>query len=753
MNARRQTGPRALLRQLRELMATTGAAQQRLNQVVHVVAANMVAEVCSVYLIRDGMLELFATEGLNPQAVHTTRMRLDEGLVGLVAREARPLGLADAQSHPNFSYRPETGEEIYQSLMGVPVVRAGRVVGVLVVQNRTRRNYTEDEMEAVQTIAMVLAEMVDALLVETTGAGAAASNLPARLEGISLAEGLSTGVAVLHQARLVVERHVADDVAVEYDRLDAAVAALRAEVDRMLHSAVGASAGESREIIEAYRMFAHDRGWLNRMQAAVASGLTAEAAVERVQIENRARMNEVRDPYLRERLLDIEDLANRLLRILMGAANGNGAAQRELPQDAIVVARHLGPAELLDYEQTGVKGLVLEEGAVTSHVAIVARAMQIPVVGRVARMLEQVEPGDPVVVDGDRGLVLLRPTADVAAAMHDAIALREARAAEYAALRDVPTVTRDGTGIELNINAGLLADLAQLEKTGADGVGLYRTELHFMVRSTLPNVATQTEFYSHVLQAAGDKPVMFRTVDIGGDKVLPYMRRYEEENPAMGWRAIRLALDRPALLRMQFRALLTAAAGRTLHLMFPMIAEVSEFDAAYALLKRDVERQKHLGLPIPSDIKVGTMLEVPSLALQLPALLRRVDFVSIGSNDLLQFLFASDRGNSRLQGRYDLLSAPALTLLRDVVRQCDAAGVKVSLCGESAGRPLEAMALLGLGLRSISMSAGSIGPVKQMVLSLDLPALQAFMEPLYERSENNLRTHFADFARRHDIAI
>jgi phosphotransferase system enzyme I (PtsP) len=368
-------------------------------------------------------------------------------------------------------------------------------------------------------------------------------------------------------------------------------------------------------------------------------------------------------------------------------------------------------------------------------------------------MLEQVEPGDPLIVDGDNGVVFVRPAADVRTAMQQTILLREARQAEYAALKDRPATTRDGTRISLNINAGLLADLPQLDKTGADGIGLYRTELHFMVRATLPNVGSQARFYGQVLEAAGDRPVMFRTVDVGGDKMLPYMRRFEEENPAMGWRAIRLALDRPALLRMQFRALLHAAAGRVLNLMFPMIAEVVELDAARAMLDRDVERQQRLGLPMPAAIRVGTMLEVPSLALQLPALLRRVDFVSIGSNDLMQFLFASDRGNSRLEGRYDILSPAALSFLRQIVRQCVDAGVPVSLCGEAAGRPLEAMALLGLGLRTISMSAAAVGPVKKMVRTLDLPTLEAFLAPFYASDEPSLRARLTLFAKDHGIAV
>ena len=748
------SGPRILLRRLREVMAGPGTAQERMDQLVIAIAANMVAEVCSIYLLREGALELFATEGLKRSAIHETTLRIGEGLVGQIAQLARPVALSEARSHPNFVARPETGEEDYHSLMGVPVLRGGRVVGVLVLQNKTNRDYSNDEVEAMQTIAMVLAEMVSgALQEEVAGAGVlGADRLPGRLAGLSLNEGLARGVAVLHEPRIVVEHHVADDIDVETVRLNTAVAELRIQVDGMLHAAIAKPSGESRDILEAYRMFAHDKGWMARMHDAVQSGLTAEAAVERVQVENRARMSEIGDTYLRERLHDLEDLSNRLMRHL---TNGGGQmADDDLPDQAVVVAWNMGPAELLDYDVTRVKALVLEEGSPTSHVAIVARALQIPVIGRLDQLLDLVESGDDLVVDGDNGQLFVRPGADALEAFSANLELRQAKAAQYAALRDQPAVSRDGTRIQLNLNAGLLADLPHLGETGADGIGLYRTELHFMVRATLPTVSMQTEFYSRVLDQACDRPVVFRTLDVGGDKMLPYLTRYDDEkNPAMGWRAIRLSLDRPVLLRMQIRALLKAATGRLLAIMFPMIAEVAEFKAARALLEREVERQHRMGEPGPSSLRVGTMLEVPSLAWQLGALLPMVDFVSIGSNDLMQFLFAADRGNPRLANRYDELSPAALSLVRDIVRRCDTAGVPVSLCGEAAGRPVDAMALIGLGLRSISMSAASIGAVKMMVRSLDLTVLQAFMEDFYDSPERSLRQSLTRFAEDHGVAI
>ncbi|HZB90670.1 MAG TPA: phosphoenolpyruvate--protein phosphotransferase [Stellaceae bacterium] len=748
------TGSRRLLRRLRDIMAGSGTAQERLNQIVRLIAADMVAEVCSCYVMRAGeVLELFATEGLRPEAVHRTRLRVGEGLVGVIAATARPLALADAQSHPDFAYRPETGEEIYHSLMGVPVLRGGRVLGVLVVQNRTQRNYTEDEIEALQTIAMVLAELAASgelvspvELQPSNGIGL----LPTRLDGIKLNAGLALGVAVLHEPRVVIRQVVAEDPETELPRLRTAVDAMQSAIDDMLARSDIAAGGEHRDILETYRMFAADRGWLQRMTDAVRSGLTAEAAVQKVQDETRARMSKVSDPYLRERLADLEDLTSRLQQHLAGRHFTDEAA---LPPEFILIARSMGPAELLDYDRRRLKGLVLEEGSPTAHVAVVARALDIPVVGRVKDVLEKVEAGDLVIVDADEQQVFIRPAEDIQQAASARIEARLGQRLSYAALRDLPCETRCSARVSLQLNAGLLLDLPYLDETGAEGVGLFRTELLFMMRHEFPSVGQQSSLYRRVLEHAGDRPVTFRTLDIGGDKMLPYMSETKDENPAMGWRAIRLALDRPAMLRQQLRALIRAAAGRRLRVMFPMVAELAEFDAARAVLDLELDRTAARGGALPAKVEVGVMFEVPALLWELPQLLPKVDFLSVGTNDLVQFLFAADRGNPRLAERYDPLSLPVLRMLAEVTRACADAKVPLAVCGEMAGQPLDAMALLGVGIRTLSMAPASIGPVKAMIRSLELAPLEALIERLATLPPRALRSKLRDFARDHGIPV
>lgn len=748
------TGTRLLLRRLRDVMAGGGKAQDRLNKIVTIVAADMVAEVCSAYVMRPGeVLELFANKGFKPEAVHKTRLRVGEGLVGDIAAHARPLALAEARAHPNFAYRPETGEEIYHSLMGVPILRGGRVLGVLVVQNRTPRHYTEEEVETLETIATVLAELVASgelvaldELEPTEGIGL----LPVRLEGIVLNGGLAIGQAVLHEPRIMLKQMVAEDPRQELERLRAAVATMQSALDDMLASSDLADGGEHRDILETYRMFAEDRGWLGRIAEIINSGLTAEAAVQKVKDDMRARLDQVTDPYLRERVLDLEDLGNRLIKHLMG---DSVAPAEALPDDVILVARDMGPAELLDYDRRRLRGLVLEEGSATSHVSIVARAIDIPVLGRVANLFRRVEPKDTLIIDGDNGTIFVRPGEDIRQTFAEGMRARSQRKAMFAATRDLPAVTRDGVAISLNINAGLLIDVPHLHESGADGVGLYRTEIPFMVRSDFPDVAAQTELYRKVLNLAGDKPVVFRTLDVGGDKVLPYWRGEAEENPAMGWRAIRIALDRPLMLRHQLRALIRASADRPLHVMFPMISEVPEFVAARRVLDLEMKRLCTAGKPVPSEIKVGAMFEVPALAWQLKDLLTRVDFLSVGSNDLRQFLFASDRGSPRIADRYDTLSSAMLGLLEHLARECAAAGVPLSLCGEMAGQPLDAMALIGLGFRTLSMAPPAVGPVKTMVRSLDLGRLQTYLTDIQGSAAGSLRGRLRAFARDHSVAL
>src|SRR5476649_70439 len=617
-------GPRLLLRRLREIMAEQTSAQMRLDKLVTVIASNMVAEVFSIYLRRAGkVLELFATEGLNRAAVHNTRMKEGEGLVGLVSETAEAVNLSDAPSDPHFSYRPETGEDPFKSFLGVPIVRGGQVFGVLVVQNKAERVYAEEEVEALQTVAMVLAEVVAQggfFNVAELDEPELRTDRPRKFVGDGLSDGVAVGRVALHEPRVRVERMIADDADVELKRLEEAINSLRISVDEMLVSSELDLTGEGREVIEAYRLFAYDQGWRQRMRDAVRTGLTAEAAVERVQDETRLRVQRLGDPILRERAHDFDDLARRLLRHLTG-----DAVRQQLPRDAIVVARNMGPAELLDYQREKLLGLALEDAASTSHVAIVARSMSLPLVSSLAGIADAARAGNTIVMDGESGEVHLRPPVEIVAAFEEKKGLRVAAQARFAAIRELPAITRDGVAIKLMLNAGLEFDMPHLKESGADGIGLFRTELQFMIGETMPRLADQASFYKKILDSAGDKPVVFRTLDLGGDKVLPYARWEREENPALGWRAIRIALDRPALLRYQVRALLTASAGRTLRILLPMVSDVDEFNRARALIDRELERARLLSLIRPTQVLVGAMLEVPALAFMLPQLMRSAD--------------------------------------------------------------------------------------------------------------------------------
>ena len=744
-------GPRSLLRQIREALAGGGPAQARLDMVVRIIARSMVAEVCSIYLRRGaGDLELFATEGLDPGAVHVTRLKPGEGLVGEIVRQGRPLNLSDAPSHPAFAYRPETGEDPFHAFLGVPLLRGGRPIGVLTVQNRTERSYTEEEVEDLQIIAMVLAEMVAAGELQG-GEGLKdveiAPHKPERLKGAKFAEGLALGRAVLHEQPVAPEQLLSDDPVAEEEKLKKAIGELQSQIDRMLEGQHGL--GVPFEVLETYRMFAYDRGWNRSLEEAVRSGLTAEAAVERVRSEHRARLGQARDPYLRERLHDLEDLNDRLLRHL----SADGVVARELPENAILIARNLGPADLLEYDRTKLKGILLEEGSTASHASIVAKALDIPCVGRLADLRDRVSEGDEVIVDAETGEAYLRPRADVVKALNARLEVRNQRKVEFAKLRDTPAFTRDGAKITLLMNAGLAVDLESLPETGAEGIGLFRTEFQFMVAEELPRLDAQTQLYERVLESAGGMPVTFRTLDLGGDKLLPYLEAEREDNPALGWRAIRMGLDRPALLRLQIRALIWAALGRPLRIMFPLVASVDEFRAARALVDQEIAWAERRGRPTPSRLDVGAMIEAPSLIWHLDALLPMTDFVSVGTNDLMQYLFAADRGNPRVADRYDPLSPPALRALKQIQEACADTGTPVSVCGEMAGRPLEAFTLVALGFDRLSMPPAGIGPVKQMVLSCDREAARRGVLALLKGTSGSVRNEIETLARKLYVAV
>lgn len=735
MPERTESESRRLLRRLRDSLAAPGGGQDRLDRITHHIADSMRSQVCSVYLFRDAdTLELCATEGLRAEAVHRTRLRLGEGLVGRVARTGRPINTADAPAQPGFRYMPETGEEVFPSFLGVPIQRVGEKLGVLVVQSREAREYTEDEVYGLEVVAMVLAEMAELGAFLGNEAQPSTHRFPAVFRGDTGQEGAAEGQVWLHEPRVVITNPVGDDPDKERARLAEAVAMLRQTVDQMVAETEMPGA-EGEAVLEAYRMFANSKSWLRRMEEDIDLGLSAEAAVEKEQSQARARLESAADPYLRDRLHDLDDLSNRLLRILTGQGSDTGGA---MPANPILVARNIGPAELLDYGRS-LRGVVLEEGSVGSHAAIVARALAIPLVIHAARIRSEALNGDPILVDGDSGIVHLRPEETVAAAFRDKIAMQAEAQKMYAGLRDLPATARCGTTVRLCMNAGLMADLPSLEGSGAEGVGLFRTELQFLTRTRVPRRSELAALYARVLDNAHGKPVVFRTLDIGSDKVLPYMKRIDEPNPAMGWRAIRVGLDKRGVLQMQLQALIRAAAGRPLHLMFPFVADATEFASARAMLDEQLEREAATGRPLPTELQVGAMLETPSLAFAAPAFFRQCDFISIGGNDLKQFFFAADRENERVRRRYDTLSAPFLNLIEMIVARCDAEGVPVSFCGEDAGRPAEAAAFVALGLRSLSMRPASIGPVKSLIRRIDIGELRAVIDAARAAGETNLR--------------
>ncbi|WP_372800523.1 phosphoenolpyruvate--protein phosphotransferase [Paracoccus seriniphilus] len=747
MNDRKDSESRKLLRRLKEILAAAGDGQDRLDQITHHIADSMGTEVCSIYLFRDAnTLELCATEGLRPEAVHQTRLRLGEGLVGRVARTGRHVNTADAPSEPGFRFMPETGEEVFPSFLGVPIQRVGERLGVLVVQCNDSRQFSEDEVYGLEVVAMVLAEMTELGAFQDSHSDSMpqAHRFPLMIQGATAQEGAAEGQVWLHEPRVVVTNPVGDDPERELQRLHEGVTRLRQRVDTMVAASDMIDDADHAAVLETYRMFAHSRSWLKRMEEDIQLGLSAEAAVEKEQSSARARLEVASDPYLRDRLHDLDDLSNRLLRILTGQGVDTGA---ELPPRPILIARNIGPAELLEYGRR-LKGVVLEEGSVGSHAAIVARALAIPLVIHASRITTEALNGDPILVDGDQGLVHLRPEDSVATAFRDKIAMQAEAQNRYASLRNLPATGTCGTTVQLHMNAGLMADLPSLEDSGAEGVGLFRTELQFLVRNHVPRRGELAELYRHVMDRAMGKPVMFRTLDIGSDKVLPYMKPQDEPNPAMGWRAIRVGLDKRGVLRMQLQALIRASVGRPLHVMFPFIADMSEYEDAHRMLMQELSREQRLGHELPTDVRVGAMLETPSIAFAPKKFFEMCDFVSIGGNDLKQFFFAADRENERVRRRYDTLNSSFLDLLRQIVARCEDARVPLSFCGEDAGRPIEAVTLAALGIRKLSMRPASIGPVKHLIRRISISDLRQVIEEAQAAGLTSLRRPVTEWLAR-----
>jgi phosphotransferase system enzyme I (PtsP) len=743
-------GIASLFKSMHDAVAVATTAQERLDALTHVIARHVASDVCSIYLrLASDELELYSTEGLNREAVHRTKLNWGEGLVGVVAQTQRPLVTADAPLHPNFAYRPETGEDPLHSFLGVPLLRSGKTLGVLVLQNLVSRRYTDEEVGAAQAVATLLAEIAasgELLDQRTTEEVGAMLHRPERLQGVGIVPGVARGRAAFHEPPTPKHKVFSADKEAEAARLEEGIAALQASVDAMLARETLEDA--PREVLETYRLFAYDRGWKERMRAAALSGLTAESAVEQVQSENRARMAQIKDPYLRERMHDLDDLSRRLLRHLAGA---DGVAASELPDAAILIARVLGPAELLEYDRAKLKGLVVAEASATSHVAIVARALGVPLVAGIESALGLADAGDDVIIDGEAGVVLIRPTTDVVASYREKEALQSEQQAAFAAERHLPAVTRDGVEIDLLMNAGIPLDMSHLERTGAAGVGLFRTELQFIIGAQLPRAGAQEKLYAQILALAGGKPVVFRTADLGADKAGAYMKVKPEANPAMGWRGLRMAIDRPGLFRPQLRALLSASAGRTAQILFPMITVPEEVDMARDLISREVDFATRRGRPLPSEIRIGAMIETPAAAWRIDDIASRVDFLSIGGNDLAQFYFAADRDAEMTQRRFDALDPGFLSFISRIAEAAERAGKPLTFCGEQAADPLMAAALVGAGVRRFSAPASAIGPFRRLVRSIDASAIARWLDA--RDGGGSLRRGLAEFLAKSGAAF
>lgn len=742
-----------ILKLMRQVTEGNDPVQTKLEKIIALIAERMQADAANCYVaVDDYTLELFASYGFNPNVAHKVYMRFGEGLVGEVAQNNRSIAVADAWSHPKFSYKPDLGEENYKSFLGVPLIRWNRSIGVLTVQNKDIHEYSQLEIEILETVAMVLSELIasdEMSEFRKTLTKARGISDRERVKGISLSKGYGLGNAVVHRRRQAVNKIFAEDKQKELNRLEVAHRQMNEDLEKKFAS-TKLGIGEHIEILDAYKMFAQDKGWYKKIADNVQGGLTAEAAVERAYEDMWNRLSATTDTYLKERLHDLRDVADRLQSYLSG---DYGAVNDIESDNIIVVSQTMGPADLMDYDYTKIRGLIIEDGTPTMHVAIVAKALGIPVIAKIKGIFDEIKTGELIAIDGNEGYVYQNPSEAIQKRFRGKIAEKEKLQAKMDELRDKPSVTKDGVRINLAINVGLAFDLDYIASTNCDGIGLYRTEIPFMASEVMPDVDRQLVYYKELMEKAGDRRVIFRSLDVGSDKLLPYWSNSGEENPAIGWRSIRITLDRRAILRKQVRAFLRSAAGKELNVMFPMISNLSEFEEAKETLMIELEKEKRRGHEVPAKVNVGLMIEVPALLFQLDAILEQADFISIGTNDLAQFIFACDRGNPRLTERYDVLSAPFLNMMGEIVRKADQHKVYCSVCGEMAGNPIEAMALIGLGFRNLSMSGSSFGRVKSMVRSINVSEVSDYIKTLLKSHKKSLRPQLISYAYDHSIEI
>ncbi len=741
-----------MLEQLRRIVQKVNTAKDlksALDIIVTSVRSTLNTQVCSVYLLDTDINchVLMASEGLKKEAVGHVSLAIGEGLVGLVAKHAEPINLQDAPLHPSFHYLRETGEEEFHSFLGVPIIHHRSVLGVLVVQHRERRRFDEEEEAFLITLSAQLAGVI--AHAEATGAieGISPSGQKTSdtvFTGVSGSSGVAIGHAVVvfpHADLRQIPDKRAKDINAEIEFFRSCLNAVRNDMRELHARLAGQVAEEERQLFDVYVRMLDDGALGNEVVERIRQGFWAQGALAYVANEHVRTFEEMNDPYLRERALDIKDLCSRVLFYLQEKE----PLVTEYRDDTILVSEELTPSMLAEIPKEKLKGLISIKGSGTSHVAILARSMGIPTVMGVIDLPYGQLNDREVIVDGYKGEIISNPSDQLRNRYLETIKEQEQLTAGLEGLKDLPCETADKHRVHLWVNTGLLSDVVRSLDQGAEGIGLFRTEVPFLLRERFPSEKEQAEIYREQLEAFAPKQVTMRTLDVGGDKSLPYFP-IEEANPFLGWRGIRVTLDHPEIFTAQIRAMLRASIGlENLQIMLPMISNVHEVNSAMQLIKKSYRELIQEGLEVKFP-PIGVMIELPAAVYQTRVLAKMVDFISIGSNDLTQYLLAVDRNNPRVANLYTAFHPAVLAALRQVVTEAQKQGKPVSICGEMAGDPGAAVLLMAMGFDILSMNASTLLKVKSVIRSITMDAAQDLLEQVMELDDAQMIRSAVDLA-------
>lgn len=724
----------AIQRAISAELAKQTSVSEKLEKILKTFAETTTVNSALLYsTVDENYLELMASYNADD---YKTNLRFNEGCIG------RSAGFC----------RSDSAVENGKSVLSMPILRQNSTIGAIVLIRHNENGFTDEEITFAETVALSLPDLLSTkeftkhrnLIIHEKGIA-----VREVLRGTRLNKGYGVGRAVVHHRHREITNIFAENAEVEKTKLAEGRQRMIAYLDERIAQA-GNYIGNSAEIMEIYRMFVMDKGWYKKITTNIELGYTAEAAVEHVYEDMWKNLSATNDPYIKERIYDLRDVSDKLRAFISGEEN---KIQISTDEDIIIIAQSMGPADLMDYNYEKIRGLIIEDCTPTMHVVIVAKALNIPVIAKVHGIFKEVKAGEIIAINGATAEVYTHVSEKLIKEYQKKSVSLKTVLADLQQLSTLPNKTKDGIKINLALNYGLELDYDYIKPTKCDGIGLYRTEITFMSSEKMPDVEKQVAQYKRLFDAVGNKKIIFRSLDVGSDKFLPYWGGMKEDNPAIGWRSIRITLDRRAILRQQMRAMLRAAADKELNVMFPMISTLQEFLDAKETLLLEYEKEKQRGNPTAKNVKVGIMVEVPSVLFQLDDIYQHVDFVSVGTNDLYQFAFACDRGNPRLSERYDVLSAPFLKLMKLIVDKANQYKVYCSVCGEMAGNPLEALALIGLGYRNLSVSGASYAAVKKMINSMNVEDVEDYIKILLKSSKTSVRSQLMAYAYDHTIAI